>query len=107
MANQDKNGRFTKGNKAAKGNPYTRKAAAFRKALYNSVTAADIAAIVQTLKAEAVSGDMKAITILLDRILGPAQIGLDLLERMERLEALFNVPDSKEGGEDAERGRMD
>lgn len=101
MANNDKKtGRFTPGNKAAKGNPYTRKAAEFRKAMYNSVTTEDVAAIIQTLKAEALSGDLKAINILLDRLLGPATIGLDLLERLEHLEALFN-----RGGETEQLGQ--
>lgn len=90
MENHGEGGRFVKGNKAAKGNPYTKKAAAMRKALYQSVTAADIQAIVDTLKAQARAGDLRAITLLLDRILGPITTGLDVLERMERLEALLN-----------------
>ena len=38
MQNNDaKTGRFTKGNKAAAGNPYTKKAAELRRALYSSI----------------------------------------------------------------------
>ena len=106
MANNDKKtGRFTKGNTAAKGNPYTRKAAQMRKALYNSVTAADITRIVETLKAQAIAGDLKAITLLLDRLLGAAGTGIDLLERLEKLEALLDANKAAEetgGGVDAE-----
>ena len=102
QAGRGPNGRFAKGNTAAKGNPYARKAAAFRRALYDSVNADDISAIVETLKREAVAGDLKAINILLDRLLGPATIGLDLLERMERLEAFLGPQEPKAGGEDAE-----
>ena len=105
MANHDeKTGRFTKGNKAARGNPYTRKAAAMRKALYNSVTAADITRIVDTLKEQAIAGDLKAITLLLDRLLGTAGTGIDLLERLEKLEAILDANKAEEpgGGADAE-----
>lgn len=99
------NGRFTKGNKAAAGNPYTRKAAAMRKALYTAITADDIKRIVATLKAQAIAGDLKAIALLFDRVLGTAQAGIDLLERLEKLEALLDnaEADAKEnGGRDAE-----
>lgn len=90
MANNDtKTGRFTAGNKAAKGNPYTKKAAALRKALYNSVTAEDIQQIVDSLKAQAISGDLKAISLLLDRLLGSIATGIDVLERMEKLEQML------------------
>jgi tetrahydromethanopterin S-methyltransferase subunit H len=99
MANNDaKTGRFTAGNKAARGNPYTRKAAAMRKALYNSVTADDMRRIVDVLKEQALAGDLKAITVLFDRILGTAQTGIDLLERLEKLEGLLDDADGKGGG---------
>ena len=88
--NHDKNGKFTKGNNAARGNPYAKKAAEMRKALYNSVTAQDIQNIVDALKAQAVAGDLKAISLLLDRLLGSIATGIDVLERMERLENLLN-----------------
>lgn len=95
--NHGKNGQFTKGNTAARGNPYTKKAAEMRKALYSSVTAQDIQKIVDTLKAQAVAGDLKAISLLLDRLLGSIATGIDVLERMERLEALL---DDQQGGDD-------
>lgn len=99
MANNDtKTGRFTAGNKAAKGNPYTKKAAELRKALYNSVTAEDIQQIVDSLKAQAIAGDLKAISLLLDRLLGTIATGIDVLERMEKLEQMLtdNTGDTKQ-----------
>lgn len=82
-------GQFAKGNQAAKGNPYTRKAAEMRKALYSAVTTDDIRQIVETLKAQAIRGDLRAIALLFDRVLGAAQAGIDLLERLEQLEAIL------------------
>lgn len=84
--NRDKRGRFTAGNKAAKGNPYARKAAEMRSALYSSVSREDVCRIAAALKKQAIKGDLKAISLLLDRLLGPAQVGIDLLERLENLE---------------------
>lgn len=97
MANHSKNGQFTKGNTAARGNPYTKKAAAMRKALYQSVTAQDIQKIVEELKAQALNGDLRAISLLFDRLLGTITTGIDVLERMEKLEALL---EEKQGGEE-------
>ena len=99
MADRDENGRFIAGNKAAKGNPYTRKAAAMRRALYNSVSAEDIRRIVATLKRQAAAGNLKAITILLDRLLGSAGTGIDLMERLEKLDNLLNEQ-REEAGDD-------
>ena len=90
MADKDtKTGRFTPGNKAAKGNPYTKKAAELRKALYTSVTAQDIKRIVDNLKEQALAGDLKAISLLFDRLLGTIATGIDVLERMEKLEQML------------------
>ena len=62
-----------------------------RKALYTAITADDIKRIVDTLKAQAIAGDLKAIALLFDRVLGTAQVGIDLLERLEKLEALLEA----------------
>ena len=67
-----------------------------RKALYQSVTAQDIQEIVNQLKAQAKSGDLRAISLLFDRLLGTITTGIDVLERMEKLEALL---EEKQGGE--------
>ena len=95
----DSKGRFTAGNKAAKGNPYTRKAGEFRKALYDSVTAKDIKDVIGQLKAQARAGDLKAIALFLDRVLGTAQScgGLDLLERREHAEQTIEETTETEG----------
>lgn len=97
MPDRDENGRFIAGNKAAKGNPYAKKAAAMRKALYSSVSADDIRRIVATLKRQAAAGNLKAITILLDRLLGSAGTGIDLLERLEKLDNLLNEQQEEAG----------
>ena len=92
-------GRFVKGNRAAAGNHYTRKAAEIRKALYSSVTAEDIKGIVTALKKQALNGDQKAAALLLDRLLGSITTGIDVLERMERIEAMLQA---QQGGGDAD-----
>ena len=91
---RDNLGRFAPGNKAGKGNPqtrkgnpYTRKAAELRRALYSAVTAEDMRRIVETMKRQALAGNLKAIELLLNRVLGTANQGIDLLERLEALEA--------------------
>lgn len=100
MADRDKaSGRFVKGNKAARGNPYARKAAEMRKALYSSVTAADVRGIITALKMQALNGDQKAAAIILDRLLGSIATGIDVLERMERIEAMLQA---QQVGEDAD-----
>lgn len=98
MENHEKNGRFTKGNTAARGNPYTKKAAAMRKALYSSVTTQDIQRIVDKLKSQALNGDLRAITLLFDRLLGTITTGIDVLERMEKIEALLEQQAEQEQG---------
>ena len=99
-------GQFAKGNQAAKGNPYTRKAAEMRKALYSAVTADDIRQIVETLKAQAMRGDLKAIAILFDRVLGTAQAGIDLLEQVEQLQdTLETIKEATAAEAETRKGR--
>jgi len=98
-------GQFAKGNQAAKGNPYTRKAAEMRKALYSAVTADDIRQIVETLKAQAMRGDLKAIAILFDRVLGTAQAGIDLMERIEQLQATIEAIEEATNTDTERKGR--
>ena len=102
-ADHDSKGRFTKGNTAARGNPYTRKAGEFRKALFASVTAKDIREVIAQLKEQAKAGDLKAIALFLDRTLGTAQnCGLDLLERLEQAEQTIEETALLDGGEDGD-----
>ena len=86
MNGRNSKGQFAKGNKAARGNPYAKKSADMRKAMYSAVTTDDIRQIVINLKAQALAGDIRAIGILFDRLFGTPQAGLDLLERLEHLE---------------------
>ncbi len=87
MPERDNKGRFQKGNRAGKGNPYIQRVAALRKALYECVTPEDMRALIDVLKKKALDGDVKAITLLLDRVLGPS-VALDVWERLEKLEKL-------------------
>lgn len=95
---RDNKGRFTAGNKAAQGNPYSRKAAAYRQALYSCVTAKDIKDVINELKEQAKAGNLKAIALFLDRLLGTAQnSGLDLLERLEKAEQIIKENIDRDG----------
>lgn len=89
--NHDSGGRFTKGNKAAvnRGNPYTRKAAQFRRVLYNCVTEEQFKAICKKMTDDALNGSAKDRELFFTRLLGTPGTGIDLLERMERLETLL------------------
>ena len=90
MDGRNSKGQFAKGNKAARGNPYAKKSADMRKAMYSAITPNDIRQIVNNLKAQALAGDLRAIGLLFDRIFGTPQVGLDLLERLEHLENLID-----------------
>jgi len=66
------NGDFAPGNQIGKGqgNPYAKKVAAIRAALFDAVTPADISEVVAKILAQAKAGDMIAARELLDRLLG-------------------------------------
>ena len=93
MVERDARGRFQAGNRAGKGNPYIQRVAALRKALYECVTPEDMRALIDVLKKKALDGDVKAITLLLDRLLGPS-VALDVWERLEKLEKLAEKIDA-------------
>lgn len=81
-------GRFLPGNKLGRDNPHAKKISQLRAAMIKSITAKDIAAIVEKMTERAKSGDMAAIRELLDRTLGrPLQA--DIIERIEALESLL------------------
>ena len=63
-------GRFAKGNPGGPGNPHSRRVAALREALLESVTEADIRAVAKALVSKAKGGDIPAVRELLDRLLG-------------------------------------
>jgi len=65
-------GRFTPGNPGGPGNPYARATAAFRSVMLETITEADIKAVVKILIKSARSGESWAIRELLDRTIGKA-----------------------------------
>jgi hypothetical protein len=67
---QDAKGRFAPGNKLAQGNPYAKKAAALKSALFDAVGDKDLAAIVKKTVAQAKKGDRHARDFIFDRLLG-------------------------------------
>lgn len=83
--NHRPDGRFVAGNKAGKGNPYAKKVADLRAALFEAVTPADLAEVVKKLTDQAKGGDVASIKELLQRLLGPPE-SADLMERLEAME---------------------
>src|SRR5207244_3383920 len=67
---RDANGRFVKGNPGGPGNPFARKVAALRKALINFVTVDDMKHVAFILKEKAMSGDLAAIKLLFQYVVG-------------------------------------
>ncbi len=85
---RDSTGKFASNNQAAKGHgrPYSVKAAAFRRAMFEVVSTEDIESIIGQLVLDARLGNIKAASLLLDRLLGGIE-AVDVLERLEALEA--------------------
>ena len=84
--NRDSAGRFIVGNKASKGNPLGPMVAKLRSCLLNSVSEAEMRAIVAALVEKAKRGDVSAASLLFDRCLGKP-LEADILTRLEALEA--------------------
>jgi hypothetical protein len=84
---RDNRGRFAAGNKAARGNPYSRRAARLRAELFRECSPDDFRDIVRALILKARDGDLAAIREVFDRIIGKATEGADLLARLDALEA--------------------
>ncbi len=70
---RDANGRFTKGNAGGPGNPFARKVAELRRALVNFITEDDMKHIAFVLKQKAMGGDLAAIKLLFQYVLGKPQ----------------------------------
>src|SRR5437867_2627409 len=71
---RDASGRFVKGNPGGPGNPFARRVAALRRALINFVTVDDMKHVAFILKEKAMGGDLVAIKLLFQYILGkPAE----------------------------------
>jgi hypothetical protein len=78
-------GKFGPGNRCAKGNPFAKRVARLRSALFKAVTPADLNDVVASLLKQAKAGDVASIKELLQRLLGPPE-AVDLVERLDALE---------------------
>src|SRR5262245_43080787 len=67
---RETNGRFARGNGGGPGNPFARKVAALRSALFDAVTADDVRRIARRLVRRARAGELAAIKLLFTYILG-------------------------------------
>ena len=85
-------GCFAPGNQIARGrtHPVSRRVKRLRAELLRAITPHDIRRIVEALIREAEGGNVAAAKELLNRALGPAE-AIDLLERLELLEALLGT----------------
>ena len=86
---RSRKGTFAPGNKIGKGNPHAAKVQKLRSGLLKSVSVADLRAVVQRLVEAAKGGDVSAIKLLFDRLLGPP-VPLDIEERLKTLEERFS-----------------
>lgn len=66
----DTNGRFATGNTLGRGNPHAAQTAKLRSAILESVSEDDVKAVVGKLVSLAREGNLVAIKLLLDRVLG-------------------------------------
>lgn len=92
MPNQDSNGRFVAGNKAAVGRraKHAEHVGKLRTAMLAAMTPNAVLTIMATLEAEAERGNLVAIKEYLDRAVGKP-LPLDVVERLEQLEKLLGV----------------
>ena len=79
------NGRFLRGNKAARGNPVAKKVQLLRDSLIRATSALDMREVRNAMLALAKDGDVAAAKLLWDRTLGPP-VAMDVLGRLEALE---------------------
>lgn len=87
---RDEFGRFVKGNRIGKGNPFAKKVARLRAALLGAITPADVRAIIKKLINQARTGDLAAAKEVFDRAVGRPQ-ELDFLEKIEELERIIDA----------------
>src|SRR5262249_47675524 len=87
---RDAHGRFAKGNKGGPGNPFARKVAQLRAALVNFVTEDDMKHLCFVLKMRAEGGDMVAMRLLFQYVLGkpaetvdPDRLDVDEWQKMQ------------------------
>lgn len=99
---RDKAGKFTPGNKFAKGNPANRKVQVLREEMLRAITPEDIREVIASLIAQAKAGDLDAIREFLNRAVGKADsftslvtvevIQRELAEIRETLESSNETP---------------
>ena len=70
VISHDTNGRFAAGNTLGRGNPHAAQVARLRSAMLSAVSEDDMKAVVGKLVALAKDGDVPAIKLLFDRVLG-------------------------------------
>jgi hypothetical protein len=88
---RDQAGKFTAGNKLAKGNPFARRVQKIRAALFKAVKPADVRQAVEALMKDAKAGDRMALAEILDRTIGrsiPADVQQQIDELREQIEAI-------------------
>ena len=90
------NGRFAKGNSGGPGNPFAKRVARLRSALFKSVSPQDLREVVAALLKQAKAGDVASIKELLQRLLGPPE-AIDLVERLDALEAKIEQMNENRG----------
>jgi hypothetical protein len=87
---RDAKGRFAKGNKGGPGNPFARKIAMLRQTLVNFVTEEDMKHIAFVLKMKAENGDLQAMKLLFQYVIGkptdtvdPDRLDVDEWEKIQ------------------------
>lgn len=85
---RDATGRFAPGWRGGPGNPYAKKTAALRRAMYAAVSGKDLRIVVKKLLEQAQAGDTAAAKLILAYTLGEPQ-PIDVLERLGAIEALM------------------
>jgi len=91
-------GQFTKGNPGGPGNPYVKKAAELKNALYDAVTQDDINEVVAKMLEQAKDGDAAARKELFDRVFGKPTQPVDLGGEGGRLEIVMDFDTIKSNG---------
>jgi hypothetical protein len=78
-------GRFVAGNKAGRGNPFTRRLAAMRQVILDTIDATKLRQLVEALFAQALAGDVAAARTLLAYVVGKpsSSVDPDALDRDE------------------------
>lgn len=72
------NGKFAKGNKIGKGNPYMSRVAHIRSIIYDQVKDEDIIELIQKLITMGKGGNLKAIEEILNRVIGKSKEHIEI-----------------------------